>query len=52
MTWNFGGVLIGPALFATVYQLIGSYRLSYGGLAAVAFLGAVALTLCTRSARR
>lgn len=52
MTWNFGGILLGPALFATVYALSGSYTLTYGGLSAIPFLGFVALTLCGRAARR
>lgn len=51
MTWNFAGILIGPALFATVYSVVGSYTLTYGWLAGVAFLGLIALFMCGRAAR-
>ncbi|HXF67172.1 MAG TPA: MFS transporter [Burkholderiales bacterium] len=44
MVWNFGGVLAGPALFATAYGWIGSYALGFGALAGVGLAG-VALLL-------
>lgn len=52
MTWNFGGILIGPALFATVFKLTGSYTFTYGLLSLVAFSGVVSLMLCSAAARR
>ncbi len=39
MVWNFGGVLAGPALFATVYKLVGSYAATFGLLAVVSACG-------------
>lgn len=52
MVWNFGGILIGPALFATTYKLIGSYALAYGLLALVAAAGLGFVLLCAAAARR
>jgi nitrate/nitrite transporter NarK len=55
MVWNFGGVLFGPALFASCYKLIGSYTGTFWLLVLVsasgcAFLGAaIALTRPARS---
>lgn len=49
MVWNFGGVLAGPALFATAYSWLGSYALGFGLLAGVGLSG-VALLL-VRGAR-
>lgn len=51
MMWNFGGILIGPALFAATYQVTGSYTQTYGWLSLVAVAGVVFVTL-SRSARR
>jgi predicted MFS family arabinose efflux permease len=45
MVWNYGGILIGPALFATVYTIIGSYTLTYGWMTAIALIGLSMLTL-------
>lgn len=52
MVWNFGGILIGPALFAMTYGITGSYALTYGGTAIVAAAGAVLLGLSAAAARR
>jgi nitrate/nitrite transporter NarK len=52
MTWNFGGILVGPALFATVFKLTGSYTLTYGLLSIVAVAGLVSLILCSAASRR
>jgi predicted MFS family arabinose efflux permease len=52
MLWNFGGVFIGPALFATVYALTHSYTLTYGLLTPVAFGGFALLTLAGAASRR
>jgi sugar phosphate permease len=43
MVWNFAGILIGPATFATVYALIGSYAWTFGLLALIAATGCVFL---------
>ena len=52
MLWNFGGVMLGPAIFATVYTFNGSYTLTYGLLTAIALGGLVLLTLANEAARR
>ncbi|MES2561348.1 MAG: MFS transporter [Pseudomonadota bacterium] len=52
MTWNFGGILVGPAVFATVFKLTASYTLTYGLLAIVALAGVVSLLLSRTAARR
>ena len=51
MVWNFAGILIGPALFALIYRVNGSYAQTYGLLTAFAVAGFVFLLLTTRSAR-
>ena len=43
MVWNFAGILIGPATFATVYALIGSYAWTFGLLALIAATGCALL---------
>jgi hypothetical protein len=52
MAWNFGGILVGPALFATVYRFNASYAETYGWMALVALAGLVALTLSRAAWRR
>jgi nitrate/nitrite transporter NarK len=52
MTWNFAGILVGPAVFATVFKLTASYTLTYGLLAMVALGGVVSLILSRAAARR
>ena len=52
MVWNFGGILIGPALFASAYSVTGSYTITYGGMSLVAFAGALFLTLAAGAARK
>ncbi len=52
MTWNFAGILVGPALFASVFKLTGSYTLTYGLLSIVAVGGLAALLLCSAASRR
>ena len=54
MVWNFGGVLVGPALFAFCYKLIASYSGTFSllvvtGACGCAFLAAAFVT--TRPAR-
>lgn len=48
MTLTYGGILVGPAVFSTVYPLIGSYAGTFWLLAAVAGAGWVFLNLCYR----
>lgn len=43
MVWNFGGILIGPALFAAVYGRVGSYALTFAALAIVSASAALLL---------
>jgi len=50
--WNFGGILIGPAAFATAYRMTGSYAATYVLLAGVALAGVVFLTLSLNAAAR
>jgi MFS family permease len=52
MVWNFAGILIGPALFATTYSAIGSYRLTYGWMAVIALIGFAMLSLSRAAAQR
>jgi predicted MFS family arabinose efflux permease len=52
MTWSFGGILIGPALFATVYQLTGRYTSTYALLSVVGFAAMTALWRCQAAGRR
>ncbi|MGZ5144840.1 MAG: MFS transporter, partial [Burkholderiales bacterium] len=52
MTWNFGGILIGPALFATVYQLTGSYTSTYALLSVIGLSAVAALSMCRAAGRR
>lgn len=51
MTWNFAGITIGPALFATAYKFVGSYALTYGLLALIAAAGLVLLLMCAAATR-
>lgn len=52
MMWNFAGILIGPALFATVYKFVGSYALTFGLLALIAAAGLALLFMCAAATRR
>jgi MFS family permease len=52
MLWNFGGVMLGPAIFATVYTFNRSYTLTFGLLTVIAFAGLVLLKLARVAARR
>jgi len=51
MAWTYGGVLAGPALFATAYKLVGSYTTTFGLLAVVTAAGVVALRAGAIAAR-
>lgn len=52
MTWNYAGILIGPALFATVFKAVGSYTITYGALALVALIAVAAFGRCAAAAKR
>ena len=52
MTWNFGGILVGPALFALVFEATGRYTVSFGLVAIVGVCGFAALSMCHAAARR
>lgn len=45
MVWNFAGILIGPALFAMVYRVNGSYTQTFGWLTLFALGGLVFLAM-------
>lgn len=49
---NFAGVVVGPAIFATVYQATGSYAATFGWLTLAAAMGLVFLMRAKRAARR
>ena len=51
MVWNFGGILVGPATFATAYKWTGSDTATFGWLAIVAALGLFFVTLARNSER-
>jgi predicted MFS family arabinose efflux permease len=50
--WNFGGILAGPAVFATVYRGIGSYSGTYVLLSLVGLAGSVFIMMAITAARR
>ncbi len=52
MVWNFAGILIGPALFALIYRVNGSYAMTFGLLTLFALGGFLFLLLSASSARR
>jgi predicted MFS family arabinose efflux permease len=43
LVFNFAGIVLGPAAFATVYKIVGSYALTYGIFAVLPLIGAAAL---------
>jgi MFS family permease len=51
MVWNFGGILAGPASFATAYKWTGSYTATFGWLTIVAGLGLMFILFAQRSER-
>ena len=48
----FGGVLIGPSVFALLYGVIGSYSVTFGIVAVCSVAGAVLLLLARRTSQR
>lgn len=51
MVWNFGGILVGPATFATAYKWTGSYTATFGWLTVIAVLGLLFITLARNAER-
>jgi MFS family permease len=49
MAWNYAGVLAGPAVFATAYQLVGSYAAAIGTLTLAGGAGIYALRRARQS---
>ena len=47
--WNYAGILIGPAAFATLYGSIGSYTITFGWLTIIAVLGLLFIAFARRS---
>ena len=43
LVFTFGGIVFGPAAFATLYLVLGSYALTYGAFSVMALIGAAAL---------
>jgi hypothetical protein len=43
LVFTFAGIVIGPAAFATLYKLAGSYALTYGIFALAPLIGVAAL---------
>ena len=48
----FGGVLVGPSVFALLYGVIGSYSATFGSVAVCSIAGAVLLVLARRASPR
>lgn len=51
MVWIFGGILVGPALFAAAYRNIGSYTTTFGFLAVAALVSAALAVAAVRAER-
>jgi predicted MFS family arabinose efflux permease len=49
--WNYAGILIGPAAFATLYRSLGSYTITFGWLTVIAVLGLAFIAAARRAAR-
>jgi len=49
--WNYAGILIGPAAFATLYRWTGSYTVTFGWLTVIAVLGLAFISAARRAAR-
>jgi len=48
--WNYAGILIGPASFATLYRWTGSYTVTFGWLTVIAVLGLAFIAAARRAA--
>jgi MFS family permease len=49
--WNYAGILIGPAAFATLYRWTGSYTVTFGWLTVIAVLGLAFISAARLRAR-
>ena len=49
--WNYAGILLGPAAFASLYRWTGSYTVTFGWLTVVAGVGLVFIAAARRAAR-
>ncbi len=49
MVWIFAGILVGPALFAAAYRVIGSYTVMFGYLAVGALISAAMAAFAVRA---
>ncbi len=49
--WNYAGILVGPATFATLYRWTGSYTVTFGWLTVIAVLGLAFISAARRAAR-
>jgi MFS family permease len=52
MAYSFIGVVIGPSLFATVFDVLGSYTATFGVLSVFSISGVIALVAAIRASRR
>jgi predicted MFS family arabinose efflux permease len=52
LVFSFIGIMVGPAMFATVYKLVGSYGTTFGIIALLPLTGAAALVPVLRQGRR
>ena len=52
MVWIFAGILVGPALFAAAYRVIGSYTVMFGYLAVGALISATMAAFAVRADRK
>lgn len=50
LVFTFGGIVLGPATFATIYRALGSYALTYGVFSVYALAGAAILIYANRQA--
>lgn len=51
LAFTFLGIVLGPAVFATLYKLLGSYALTYGAFAVLPLAGALTLAVTGRERR-
>ena len=49
--WSYAGILFGPAAFATLYRLTGSYANTFGWLTVIAVLGLAFISAARRATR-
>ena len=52
LVFSFVGIMVGPAMFATIYKLDGSYAVTFGVMSLLPLIGAAALVPVLRGGRR